>query len=128
MEYAPYVLLALVLFYLAFVLAIPMLFRAPVGTKATMDDPALMAGAHALTARAIGRASISHTVVRACPRCRAPGLWSSEPRILDGWPGCYVPPGDARAETPVGDRCPHCAAPRARNLTEPRGVVWRGFV
>lgn len=75
-----------------------------------------------------GRASISHTVIRACPRCLAPGLFRSEPRIREGWSGCYVEPGDERDGKPVGAHCPNCGAPRGTELIEERGVVWRGTI
>jgi hypothetical protein len=77
-------------------------------------------------AGAPGRASIAHTVIRACTRCSAPGVFRSEDRIREGWSGCYVAPGDVRENKPVGAHCPNCGAPRGRELIEDRGVVWRG--
>lgn len=79
-------------------------------------------------AAAAYNADLVNTVTRACPRCTAPGLFKSEERIHDGWPRCWVPPGDPRDNKSVGDYCPQCGAVRDPKLTEHRGIVWRGRV
>lgn len=61
----------------------------------------------------------------ACTKCRAPGVFSSEDRILMDWPGCYVAPGDPRAHQPVGDRCPNCRLSRGPSLVKFLGEIWR---
>nr|WP_294550010.1 hypothetical protein [uncultured Rhodopila sp.] len=85
-------------------------------------------GASAFSVAAIGRATIAHTKILACPECQAPGLFSSEERIRAGWPGSYVPPGDPREGKPVGGQCPNCSAARGPELTIDQGVVWKGHL
>jgi hypothetical protein len=70
-------------------------------------------------------------VHRACTNCGAPGVWSMERRIQEGWPGCYVDPTDPRAwldDKSVGDTCPNCGASRGPGLLERLGEIWRKFL
>jgi rubredoxin len=69
--------------------------------------------------------ALSATVHRACQRCNAPGVWSSESRIKLGWPGCYVDPGDHLDTMPVGPMCPNCGADRNPSLWNTLGEIWR---
>jgi hypothetical protein len=65
------------------------------------------------------------TVHKACEKCGAPGKFLTNETIEQQWPGCYVPPGDERHDTPVGDRCPHCQASRTPGLMNYLGEIWR---
>jgi hypothetical protein len=77
------------------------------------------------TVRTWREQGLTAAVHLACPRCRAPGVFSSEDRILMDWPGCHVPPEDERSGQPVGDRCPNCLAARGPNLLKRLGEIWR---
>jgi hypothetical protein len=60
-------------------------------------------------------ANVTNTrlVIGKCPHCGAPGVYQSDVSIQNGWPGCWVPKGDARDHQPVGAVCPNCGAPRS---------------
>jgi hypothetical protein len=77
------------------------------------------------TVRTWREQGLTAAVHLACTHCRAPGVFSSEDRILMDWPGCHVPPGDERSGQPVGDRCPNCLAARGPSLMKRLGEVWR---
>lgn len=64
-------------------------------------------------------------VHRACRYCNAPGVYSDEPRVRDGWYGCYRHPGDPDVGQPVGPQCPNCGGDRGPSLVERLGIVWR---
>jgi hypothetical protein len=68
---------------------------------------------------------LSATVHLACEQCRAPGVYTDEPKIQMDWPGCYVEPGDPRVGQSVGDRCPNCRASRSPSLIKLLGEIWR---
>lgn len=65
---------------------------------------------------------IEANVIHACAACRAPGVWKSEPSIKEGWPGCWVEPGDILKDQPVGPQCPNCGAERPGDRS--LGVIW----
>lgn len=67
------------------------------------------------------------TIHRACEKCMAPGKFLSDERIRTEFPACYVPPGDERDDTPVGDHCPNCNASRSPGLIKQLGEIWRLF-
>ena len=62
----------------------------------------------------ITRKSLEATVVRACPNCEAPGVYKSDERTLQLWPGCYAE--NATGQRQVGTVCPNCGKPRRRNV------------
>jgi hypothetical protein len=66
-----------------------------------------------LTLNQSGVVANTRAVIGKCTRCGAPGVYHSDVSIQEGWPGCWVPKGDARDHQPVGDVCPNCSAPRA---------------
>ena len=69
------------------------------------------------------RQSLELVVLRACQNCGAPAFFSSDPSILDGWPGAYVKPGHPLNGKPVGEVCPNCKHVRTIK-PEPHGEVW----
>lgn len=68
----------------------------------------------------IRKQSVHAVVLRACGQCGAPGAYSKEKRVQDGWPGCYDP---TRDQQPVGAVCPNCKA--LRPSPEVKGEIWR---
>lgn len=69
------------------------------------------------------RQALEAALIKACTQCNAPGIYKSEARIKEGWPGCYVEPGDERDEQPVGDVCPNCHHPRPYD--QALGEIWK---
>jgi hypothetical protein len=55
------------------------------------------------------RKSLEATVIKACPKCQAPGCYSNAETIRFGWPACYAV---ARNGESVGAICPQCGEPR----------------
>jgi hypothetical protein len=58
-------------------------------------------------------AAFEFKVTPACRDCGAPGVYSDEERIRDGWPGCFIDPAskltrDRKPGEPVGKYCPNC--------------------
>lgn len=69
----------------------------------------------AKTAQLKRRQAVAAVVVRSCPHCQAPGVWSTDQNIAANWPGCYVSPRELERERegqPVGDVCPNCKGVR----------------
>ena len=60
----------------------------------------------------ITRKSLEGTIIHACPKCEAPGVYRNDARTQEKWPGCY---DRMRNNRPVGDRCPNCGAQRRRD-------------
>ena len=59
------------------------------------------------------RKSLEATVIHACPHCEAPGVYKSDKRTFDLWPGCY---DLIKHGQPVGNICPNCKKPRRKDL------------
>ena len=58
------------------------------------------------------RKSLEGTLIYACQKCGAPGVYRSDVRTRDMWPDCY----DKRlAGKPVGLICPNCGVVRRNN-------------
>jgi hypothetical protein len=74
------------------------------------------------TSDLLRRQSLEATIFRACGSCGAPPTYKSHESIRDGWPGCYVEPGDPLDNQLVGDICPNCGAKQLS--PEPRGEIW----
>ncbi len=68
------------------------------------------------------RQFVEASVLRACGKCGAPGVYKAHESILVGWPGCHVPEGDPRIDQSVGEVCPNCGAQRPAN--EDLGEIW----
>ncbi len=68
------------------------------------------------------RQFVEATVLRACGKCGAPGVYKAHESIRAGWPGCHVPADDLRIDQSVGDFCPNCGAERPAN--EDLGEIW----
>lgn len=63
----------------------------------------------------IRRLSWQGTVIRACRKCQAPGVYLNDPSLDEKWPKCRdvtLMPG---VRIPVGDTCPQCGARRPRD-------------
>ena len=63
----------------------------------------------------IRRLAWEGTVIRACRKCQAPGVYMNDPSLAERWPACVdvtMMPGDRK---PVGDICPQCGAKRPRD-------------
>lgn len=74
--------------------------------------------------------AVTANVHLACTGCGAPGVWSTERRIKEGWPGCYVEPTDSRSwrdDKSVGNICPNCGVGRGPGLIKALGEIWRKF-
>lgn len=69
--------------------------------------------------------ALEATVIRACPYCSAPGVFSDREHVLTSWPACYVEPGDERVGNSVGSHCPQCNRSRDSRLKEVLGEIWR---
>jgi rubredoxin len=67
--------------------------------------------------------SLEAVILRACSDCGAPAVYKSASAIRDGWPGCYVEPGEPLEDKPVGELCPNCGIAR-HGHTEELGEVW----
>jgi hypothetical protein len=66
------------------------------------------------------------TIIRACPNCNAPGIYTSRPDVKAHWPGCWISGGDDKENQPVGEVCPNCSELRTRD--EPLGVIWDNWI
>ena len=55
------------------------------------------------------------TVIRACRKCQAPGVYLNDPSIQAQWPKCFDPTIMPGLRMPVGPTCPQCGAKRPRD-------------
>ncbi len=61
----------------------------------------------------IVRKSLEATVIHACPKCEAPGIYKADEYSKTHWPGIY---SVMRKDQPVGAVCPNCGNSRRRDL------------
>ncbi len=57
----------------------------------------------------VRRQVLEGKIIRACPHCQAPGVYSDHISIQMGWPKCF---DLTRVQQPVGDTCPQCGKSR----------------
>ena len=60
----------------------------------------------------VTRKSLEGVLIHACPHCEAPGVYKSDARTREHWPGCWR--ADALNQ-PVGAFCPNCGKRRRRD-------------
>jgi len=59
--------------------------------------------------------TLSAVVIKACPHCNAPGVYTNRADVEYFWPGCFVESTSSLLETPVGNTCPNCGKTRLPN-------------
>ena len=73
----------------------------------------------------VAHQEIRATVIKACPKCQAPGMYKEESPQFDKWPGTCVKADSPLLGQPVGEFCPNCGAHRDPKVLEvDKGVIW----
>lgn len=78
-----------------------------------------------------GRWSCEAAIIKACPHCRAPGVYKSaldrDATMFLSWRNIVVPASDARVNQPVGAVCPNCGGARQEKATAIGAFKLRDF-